>query len=273
VRASRRLAGELDWSAPVSLRSTVAGAGQVQATVLSVAAARANQVDVVFGQQLDGVNRLFATRFSIPEGYPRPRGASPLQVPLVPAFRQCGSPNSSHGAPLSFGSCRPPVQESSYLTIGTPDSNGKAALSVGSLKLRTITGDPSTAANEADVAVTTSLSDVRNRNNLSDYTGELEATLQLRITDRRNSPSGTDAGTVSDFTFPFTVPCSATAEDSGGKCALSTTANSVMPGSVQESARAIWQLGQIGIYDGGADGLASTTDGDSVFATQGVFVP
>jgi hypothetical protein len=47
----------------------------------------------------------------------------------------------------------------------------------------------------------------------------------------------------------------------------------VLPGTVRESARTIWQVGQVGVYDGGADGVASTADGDSVFVTQGVFVP
>ena len=36
--------------------------------------------------------------------------------------------------------------------------------------------------------------------------------------------------------------------------------------------RAIWQLGQIDVLDGGPDGVASTND-NTVFARQGVFVP
>ena len=114
---------------------------------------------------------------------------------------------------------------------------------------------------------------MRNRSNLTDYTGQLKANLGLRITDRRNSPSGSDAGTVSDLNFPVTVPCSATPADAGGTCAISTTADSVAPGAVPESARSIWQLGSIGVYDGGADGDVSTVDGDALFETQGVFSP
>ena len=30
-----------------------------------------------------------------PAGYPRPRGATPFRVSLMPAFRQCTDPNSS----------------------------------------------------------------------------------------------------------------------------------------------------------------------------------
>jgi hypothetical protein len=37
--------------------------------------------------------------------------------------------------------------------------------------------------------------------------------------------------------------------------------------------RAIWQLERVRVYDGGEDGLASTTDDNVVFAEQGVFAP
>jgi hypothetical protein len=45
-----------------------------------------------------------------------------------------------------------------------------------------------------------------------------------------------------------------------------------MPSAVVQSDRTIWQLGQIEVLDGGADGQASTND-NTVFARQGVFVP
>ena len=47
-----------------------------------------------------------------------------MRISLVPANRQCTSPNNAHGAPLSFGACSPPQLTSSQLTTGTPDSNG-----------------------------------------------------------------------------------------------------------------------------------------------------
>ena len=45
-----------------------------------------------------------------------------------------------------------------------------------------------------------------------------------------------------------------------------------MPGTVLESRRAIWQLGQMRVNDGGPDGVVSTTP-NTLFLTQGVFVP
>jgi hypothetical protein len=46
-----------------------------------------------------------------------------------------------------------------------------------------------------------------------------------------------------------------------------------MPGSVLEGMRAIWELGQVKVYDGGADGVASTTGDNRLFMDEGVFVP
>jgi hypothetical protein len=42
---------------------------------------------------------------------------------------------------------------------------------------------------------------------------------------------------------------------------------------VRERARTIWQVGQVTLLDGGPDGLASTAAGNTLFETQGVFVP
>src|SRR6266540_822347 len=61
----------------------------------------------------------------------RPKGASPLHASLVPAYKQCtGTGNRTHGAPLAFPSCAPPVQTSNSLTVGTPDANGAGANSI-----------------------------------------------------------------------------------------------------------------------------------------------
>jgi hypothetical protein len=46
-----------------------------------------------------------------------------------------------------------------------------------------------------------------------------------------------------------------------------------VPGAVLEGKRAIWQLDQVKVYDGGSDGLASTTADNTLFMDQGIFVP
>jgi len=206
---------------------------------------------------------------AVPQSYIRPRGATPFLTYLVPAYDACSAPNDTHGAPLAFGSCSPPTQTSSRLTIGTPDANALAAGTIGSVRYSAVVGNPSTPTNEADLKIGVSVTGVLNKSDLTPYDGELSADAGLRITDRSNSPSpgGPGPGTVEDTSFPVTVPCTA------GTCVVSTSANALMPGAVLEGRRAIWQLGQVKVYDGGADGVASTAGDDTLFMVEGVFVP
>jgi acyl-homoserine-lactone acylase len=220
-------------------------------------------------------------------GYPRPKGASPMRVSLVPAYEACTAPNRTHGPPLAFPSCGPPAQTSN-LTVGTPDANGAAAKSVGFVRLGVSVGDPG-PPDDSDVAISAVITDVRcgplqapdrcgdpNAAGQRDYVGELEATTIFRVTDRLNgvdASGGEDAATVIDFPFPVTVQCSGTPDDVGGACAVDTTANAVVPGFVKDAQRAIVQLSQIHVNDGGPDGLTETAAGNRKFAAQGVFIP
>jgi hypothetical protein len=205
--------------------------------------------------------------------YARPRGATPFRVSLVPTFRACTSPNSQHGAPLAFGSCKPAQLQSGQLTVGSQDANGNAANSIGSMRLDVLAG-PNTPANDADVHVGASLTDVRKQSDLSDYTGELRFETFVQITDRQNGASENEPATVEGNPFPFTVPCTATAASgTGGACSLSSTFNAILPGSVVEGKRAIWELNEVDVFDGGADGQAGTTFDNTLFARQGIFVP
>jgi hypothetical protein len=115
------------------------------------------------------------------------------------------------------------------------------------------------------------MTDVRVAPTLADYTGELQSTATVQITDKRNG-TGVDAGTVQDLPFPITVPCTATAGTAGATCAVTTTFDAVLPGAIAESRRSLWEFDRIRVNDGGSDGLAATTPND-LFATQGIFVP
>jgi len=69
------------------------------------------------------------------------------------------------------------------------------------------------------------------------------------------------------------VPCAATASTAiGASCAISTTLDAISPGTVLDGKRAVWQLGQVEVLDGGSDGEATTTP-NGRFAVQGLFVP
>jgi hypothetical protein len=97
--------------------------------------------------------------------------------------------------------------------------------------------------------------------------------MLARITDRFNSDSLTAPGTVSDVPIKIDVPCSATSDPAaGGACVVNTTLDALLPGTVQEGDREVWELGRIEVYDGGSDGEVDTLDND-LFAVQGTFIP
>ena len=209
-----------------------------------------------------------------PAGFARPKGATPLRASLVPAYAECTSPNAQHGEPLDVGSCSPPQQASDRLTVGTLDANGNVANSVGSLRLDVQPGNPAIPADDADVSLAFSLTDVRRASDLTDYAGELEGIFNLRITDKNNGDAQSQQpATVPDLPFSFTVPCAETLDPlTGATCSASTSADAITPGSVPEGLRSNWQLGQVQVLDGGADDDADTPD-NSLFAVQGVFAP
>ena len=114
---------------------------------------------------------------------------------------------------------------------------------------------------------------MRNASDLSDYEGELQARVNLRVTDRGSGAGGSDPATVEDVTLRATVPCLPTAASAAGSaCSLNTTLDALTPGIVPERARAIWELGQIEVLDWGPDGDVDTP-GNEVFARQGLFIP
>jgi hypothetical protein len=114
---------------------------------------------------------------------------------------------------------------------------------------------------------------VRKKADLSDYTGELEARLTLRITDAYSGASGTDPATTVDAPLRITIPCTGTPGATGSSCSITTTADTVLPGVVPQGRRSIWELGPIQVFDGGADGLASSSGDNTLFAEQGLFAP
>jgi hypothetical protein len=210
------------------------------------------------------------------QGYPRPKAASPLHVSLVPSYEECTSPDRFHGPPLASPSCSSPQQASQHLTIGTPDSNGREARSVGSLRYAVRGGDPSAAPDEADVNVRLEITDVRRQADLEDYSGEVEAVVEVGITDRFNGVGvggDTSAATVITFPFPVTAACTPTASTSvGSTCEVTTSFDALVPGAIAEGKRAIWALGQARVFDGGSDGTTATHP-NTLFAVQGLFVP
>jgi hypothetical protein len=195
-----------------------------------------------------------------------------VYLPLAIAFKPCAGSNQTHAPPLAFGSCKPAQPESAELTVGTADSNAKPAEFSGSVRLVVQPNDLATSGDDTDVRAILSLTDVRRKSDLSDYTGEVQARPVVRITDRSNGPSGSERATMVDTTFAMTAQCGPTAGTVGANCDLSTTWNALMPGVATEGKRAIWQLGSMDVWDGGPDGDADTGP-NTLFARQGVFAP
>jgi hypothetical protein len=212
----------------------------------------------------------------------RPKGASPWRASLVPAYKQCTSPTGNHET--GPASCVPPTPASDYLTVGTPDSNGAPVNSVSSATYTVKSTSPE------DVKIDYEITDVRcrpaatgcgsaNSADGPDYTGTLQATSVNRITDHRNGSGGGDAGTMVDVGFlvwaPVTISCTQTSTDTtvGSTCAVSTTANALDGGAVEDSARMIAQkIAPLEVVDGGADSSAATPD-NTLFMEEGIFVP
>ena len=218
--------------------------------------------------------------------HPRPKGATPFYASIVPSQTACGTPNRTHGPPLAFPSCNPPVATSPNLTIGSPDANGAPANGIAFIKLDVKVGVPG-PPEDSDVLITANSTDIRckagvtacgsaNAADGADYTGELQGNATIRISDHWNAVApggGPDAATVIDIPFPVPASCAATADTAiGGTCIVSTSANTVVPGAVKDTKRAIVEISQIQITDGGPDGLNGTTP-NSLFGVQGIFIP
>ena len=211
-------------------------------------------------------------------GYPRPKGATPLVVPLVLNYNECrGAGTMQHGPPLAYPSCEP-ARTGLPVTVGTPDANGLPAEATGSVRFSTVVGNPATPADEADVLIRVRQEDLRNTygNNppYSDYDGTLVLFVSLRVTDRWNAGGGPDgSGTVVDFPLRAAAPCVTTAGPEGGACSLETTVDALTPGLVRERARTIWELGQVLVQYAGGDGNPHTLEDNRPLLAQGLFVP
>ena len=114
--------------------------------------------------------------------------------------------------------------------------------------MRVAPGAPG-GTDDTDVALELFVDDVFT-NALADYTGELRAHLTL----------GATGAAVAD-------------PNEGSACNASTSVDALVPGAAPEGRRAVWQLAAVDVYDGGPDGDADTPAGDTLFATQGIFVP
>ena len=162
-------------------------------------------------------------------GIPGPRGdpgRARARAHLLPV------PAAEPGArpPLSFPSCHPPAQRSSYLTVGTPDANGLPSGSGAGSITGSSGRQPEHAEDEADVQLSASIINVFCRvagpactaGALSDFSGTLRLQFMIRITNKHNALGH---ATTMESAFMWTdIPCSPTsASAAGSNCNTATT--------------------------------------------------
>jgi hypothetical protein len=206
--------------------------------------------------------------------------ASPVAVSLVPSFRQTisatqcaarGGTVSQHGLPLALTSCNPPAYApGTQARLGT--------LSSSSALLAAVPGDLSTVADEGDLAFSATVNDVHAGSPTGpDYAPDAsgpDATLvaRFRISDLYNGVSLDVNATVIDLELPVPMDCAVTGGPEGSTCAVNTTANALMPGSMGERRSTSIQVFRVRIDDAGANGVRGDGD-DRNFAMQGFYVP
>jgi hypothetical protein len=193
------------------------------------------------------------------------------------------------------------VQSSSYLTFDAPDRGAPydtSADGTGLLQMKVFCSDGATppcgsvAGDQEDVKLIASVTDVRCVGTsggcsapAATYNGKLLFSIPLRVTDRYNGALLSWPGTAADTPLRIGVACSA------GSCSLSSSGDAVFPGLAVEQKRAVWELGQTQVFDGGPDGdLVPELDyrgvpigpcpprclpngGETVFLEQGLFTP
>ena len=235
--------------------------------------------------RFDGSTAVVQTSARRELNFPRPGGASPYRVPLVPEFKACTAPNSTHIAPLANPSCTPAALESNLLTTSTTGAGS------GNVRLDAVPGNVSTPADEADFKFAGTLVDVRcvaaGPGCIvagDDYTGQVVFGMNARITDLANGGFQDDPGTVLDTEFSIPNTCVLNPLTTvGSTCSFSTTADTLVPNYVKERKRTIVQAFSITVEDAGADGSITPPSGacpqicgsgdEKVFQRQGLFLP
>ena len=205
--------------------------------------------------------------------YQTPLTASPLNVSLVPLFKQAGTPgnptNASHAAPFSVGSSTPPAT-TAVAHVGTAGA--------GSAQMAVTPGDVNTAADEANVSFTANATDVRATSPTGpDYNPnpsgpDLTLVTKFRISDLSNGGAATDQGTLTDLDFAIPVDCATTAGGAGSNCSASTTADAVSPGMIKEGRSTLMQAFRVRLVDSGPDNVRGNGD-DRLFQQQGILAP
>jgi len=232
--------------------------------------------------------------------------ANKIAFSVVPASKACTAPNRTHALPgippgpptTADGSCAYTATSptSPNLTTGTATLHkGVASLTIEVICTNAQAPPCPAPGDQQDVKLTADSTDIRCKAGISaaaaaavcpnengapagkvgnDYTGEVQGNAQIRITDTLNSPPAGSHATVLDLPFPVHADCTGTPADPtiGSECNALTSADATVPGVVKENQKAIVNIGQIFVNDGGPDGDIDSAP-NSLFTVQGLFIP
>jgi hypothetical protein len=225
------------------------------------------RVSSVFGGQIQGIDWQ-PLPVTTPSSHQRPFVAGEVQLSLVPAYVECTAPDRQHGPPLAAGSCSNPSTPSIRVVAGQYNPVPAPDKSVGHLRLA-VTEGAAGAPDDSDVRLRFRVTNVMYGSYLTDYTGEILVAVPLQVTDKEVGVSKT----VQNYPLRFKAACTATPDETiGATCERTTTADAILPGSVPEGRRSVWEVDQVRVFDGGADFNVDTAPND-VFLTQGLFIP
>ena len=197
----------------------------------------------------------------------------------MPAYLQCGTganpADGQHAPPLAGTSCLPPRLGSSVAHFG-PQATGAGGLAA-------VAGNPDTTADEADLAIVASLTDIQATGggdyNPSPSRPDLTLTARLRITDLSNCSGAGCAGPSRHRRHHHRPRIPGRGRllrharpGAGAACAVTTSADAVMAGAVKEGQNTYIQAFRLRLNDSGANGVRGDSD-DRIFSTQGVYVP
>lgn len=198
---------------------------------------------------------LAGTTTTVP--YPIPKKASGIKLNLVTAYNVCASPNATQfQAGIGLPACSPPVPTTTNNPLNDVEFGPKGLAQVG------------VSVSKGDIKIAIKASDIKN-NGVAANGINLKATTASVIATSTNCHTGlppqsppanayctsTDLGPL--FSAVFSVPCTA------GKCALASTVNTIIPGTVMTGSQANTELSGIGLSD---------PDGDLTFH-EGLFLP
>ena len=203
-----------------------------------------------------------------------PASATPLRLSLVP-----GRPRVHGAQPRARPAARVRLMQPAAAGLLASDrwhagrANGLPAASTGSMKASVMVGNPSTGTDEADVLLSLSLTDVRSAAGSCRLRGR--AVRTVRAAPHRQAEPALQLDTGHDGRPHLLVRCDLHAHSGlrgPDRLRPDSAQTAPVPSTVQEGRRAIWELGQGRVFDGGPDGDTATQD-NTLFAVGGVFVP